>query len=102
MFAAMAQLVERVLGKDEVGGSNPPSSSKEHPQKVFFSFYLQTADRGRADARRLAIPSHCSLQIRLVAPKYTHKRCSFLFTYKPSTEVGLTLAGSLFRRFHFI
>ncbi len=24
----MAQLVERVLGKDEVGGSNPPSSSK--------------------------------------------------------------------------
>ena len=56
-YAAMAQLVERVLGKDEVGGSNPPSSSKEHPQKVFFSFYLQTADRGRADARWLAIPS---------------------------------------------
>ena len=27
-YAAMAQLVERVLGKDEVGGSNPPSSSK--------------------------------------------------------------------------
>ena len=25
----MAQLVERVLGKDEVGGSNPPSSSKQ-------------------------------------------------------------------------
>ena len=24
----MAQSVERVLGKDEVGGSNPPSSSK--------------------------------------------------------------------------
>ena len=24
----MAQLVERILGKDEVGGSNPPSSSK--------------------------------------------------------------------------
>ena len=27
----MAQLVERVLGKDEVGGSNPPSSSKTNP-----------------------------------------------------------------------
>ena len=27
-FAAMAQLVERVLGKDEVAGSNPASSSK--------------------------------------------------------------------------
>ena len=25
--AAMAQSVERILGKDEVGGSNPPSSS---------------------------------------------------------------------------
>ena len=27
MYAAMAQLVERVLGKDEVTGSNPVSSS---------------------------------------------------------------------------
>ena len=27
--AAMAQLVERVLGKDEVGSSNLPSSSKK-------------------------------------------------------------------------
>ena len=27
-YAAMAQLVERVLGKDEVPGSNPGSSSK--------------------------------------------------------------------------
>ena len=33
----MAQLVERVLGKDEVGGSNPPSSSKkEHRTGVLF------------------------------------------------------------------
>ena len=32
----MAQLVERVLGKDEVGGSNPPSSSKKEHWKVFF------------------------------------------------------------------
>ena len=28
MIAAMAQSVERVLGKDEVTGSNPVSSSK--------------------------------------------------------------------------
>ena len=27
IYAAMAQLVERVLGKDEVAGSNPASSS---------------------------------------------------------------------------
>ena len=26
-YAAVAQSVERILGKDEVGGSNPPSSS---------------------------------------------------------------------------
>ena len=30
-FAAMAQLVEHILGKDEVPGPNPGSSSK-HPQ----------------------------------------------------------------------
>ena len=29
MFAAVAQSVERILGKDEVGGSNPPSSSRK-------------------------------------------------------------------------
>ena len=36
----MAQLVERVLGKDEVGGSNPPSSSKQKAplNGVFFVF----------------------------------------------------------------
>ena len=28
IYAAMAQMVERVLGKDEVTGSNPVSSSK--------------------------------------------------------------------------
>ena len=28
-FATMAQVVERILGKDEVGGSSPPSSSKK-------------------------------------------------------------------------
>ena len=35
-FAAVAQSVERILGKDEVGGSNPPSSSTKslEPQRV--------------------------------------------------------------------
>ena len=36
--AAMAQLVERVLGKDEVGGSNPPSSSKRTSLTSFFCY----------------------------------------------------------------
>ena len=42
----MAQLVERVLGKDEVGGSNPPSSSKSRHlckkivhKAVFFAYF---------------------------------------------------------------
>ena len=44
MNAAMAQSVERVLGKDEVGGSNPPSSSKSNPFPkgsglLFYSFH---------------------------------------------------------------
>ena len=34
----MAQSVERVLGKDEVGSSNLPSSSKETPSGVSFHF----------------------------------------------------------------
>ena len=29
-YAAMAQAVERILGKDEVGGSSPPSSSRRN------------------------------------------------------------------------
>ena len=37
----MAQSVERVLGKDEVGGSNPPSSSiKRTLYLAFFFFYV--------------------------------------------------------------
>ena len=31
LFAAIAQSVERILGKDEVGSSNLPSSSTEKP-----------------------------------------------------------------------
>ena len=36
----MAQSVERVLGKDEVGGSNPPSSSKKGTQNFCAPFFL--------------------------------------------------------------
>ena len=38
----MAQLVERVLGKDEVPGSNPGSSSKKilHESAGFFTYSL--------------------------------------------------------------
>ena len=35
----MAQLVERVLGKDEVGGSNPPSSSKNKVNRWLALFF---------------------------------------------------------------
>ena len=41
--AAMAQSVERVLGKDEVTGSNPVSSSKKKRTQAFwlvFFFYV--------------------------------------------------------------
>ncbi len=55
MFAAMAQLVERVLGKDEVGGSNPPSSSKNTPihfgWEYFYTFILGGFEGGSRFAR---------------------------------------------------
>ena len=35
----MAQSVERILGKDEVGGSNPPSSSTETPEIFGFRVF---------------------------------------------------------------
>ena len=44
-YAAVAQSVERILGKDEVGGSNPPSSSrkslKSHDFGDFSCFFDQ-------------------------------------------------------------
>ena len=45
LFAAMAQLVERVLGKDEVTGSTPVSSSKNpvHASGRDFYFLLLTS-----------------------------------------------------------
>ena len=47
--AAMAQSVERVLGKDEVTGSNPVSSSKKRTQAflacvLFFVVTLKNGD----------------------------------------------------------
>ena len=57
----MAQLVERVLGKDEVPGSNPGSSSKneKHPFGCFFRFraathYSSKRVRFRASKRKAA------------------------------------------------
>ena len=46
-YAAMAQQVEHVLGKDEVTGSNPVSSSSEKPQDivVFLSFSGKTLNQ---------------------------------------------------------
>ena len=41
-YAAIAQSVERILGKDEVSGSNPLSSSKNPEfRKKFGIFYIQ-------------------------------------------------------------
>ena len=47
--AAMAQSVERILGKDEVGGSNPPSSSitVSFFTKLTVFFYFLTFDVNR-------------------------------------------------------
>ena len=41
MYAAMAQLVEHILGKDEVPGPNPGSSSRQPRRETFgaLAFY---------------------------------------------------------------
>ena len=41
MYAAMAQLVEHILGKDEVPGPNPGSSSRQPRREIFgaLAFY---------------------------------------------------------------
>ena len=39
-FAVIAQSVERILGKDEVGGSNPPNSSKKTPVTATVTGFL--------------------------------------------------------------
>ena len=47
--AAMAQLVEHILGKDEVPGPNPGSSSRQPRSKRFGAlvFYRVSANCGR-------------------------------------------------------
>ena len=68
----MAQLVERVLGKDEVTGSNPVSSSiKRNRRFRRFLFFVRTGDQGHhKDARQarysvaslLTNPVSCSIK----------------------------------------
>ena len=44
-FADMAQVVERVLGKDEVGGSSPPISSKKIQSALCRLYFFNTNQR---------------------------------------------------------
>ena len=46
MYAAMAQLVEHILGKDEVPGPNPGSSSRQPRREIFgaLAFYRLLQD----------------------------------------------------------
>ena len=92
----MAQSVERVLGKDEVGGSNPPSSSKRtfHSESSFcFSptSYSIILDEVGVTLAMLAIPSLRSLQIRLVAPKELSTRKVLFVVYEiPRSGISYT------------
>ena len=47
IFAAMAQSVERVLGKDEVPGSNPGSSSRQPRRETFGALVFYGLLRGK-------------------------------------------------------
>ena len=55
-YAAMAQQVEHVLGKDEVTGSNPVSSSKKTTQRGgFFLYFRQKRSFEKRPRRTLAV-----------------------------------------------
>ncbi len=51
----MAQLVERVLGKDEVGGSNPPSSSKNTSTRFGWMYFFSEGIGGFEGGSRFVI-----------------------------------------------
>ena len=54
LYAAVAQSVERILGKDEVGGSNPPSSSKIlHLNLMVWVLFLMLSELFRLDSCKL-------------------------------------------------
>ena len=52
IFAAMAQVVEHVLGKDEVTGSNPVSSSKKFKSSGL-NFFIQAVGDERSPDERM-------------------------------------------------
>ena len=57
-FAAVAQSVERILGKDEVGGSNPPSSSKKTrcpARDSGFLLFLEVISIGKRIEQRIEV-----------------------------------------------
>ena len=48
----MAQMVERVLGKDEVTGSNPVSSSIKKERKIELAFFFYVLNLGLAKGNK--------------------------------------------------
>ena len=88
----MAQLVERVLGKDEVGGSNPPSSSKGHPSWCPFFFIV---NRRRVGMRTLRYSVVSLLTNPPSSSKGHPSWCPFLFYRKPTKDDMSTLRYSV-------
>ena len=60
MWAGVAQLVERILAKDEVAGPNPVSRSKKMPQRQLGLFFW------RKSRKRFVIPP-CPSELRQLA-----------------------------------
>ena len=57
----MAQLVESVLGKDEVGGSNPPSSSKRKTAHLGGFLWLYVKCCGIENQYKIAVDNMTSV-----------------------------------------
>ena len=85
----MAQLVERVLGKDEVGGSNPPSSSiKGHRLVSFLHIIREPSTKVGMRTLRYSV---ASLLTNPPSSSKTRHIVGFSFFTEPSTKVGMII-----------
>ena len=99
--ADVAQSVERILGKDEVGGSNPPISSRGLPETegFFDAVYIPFRSNSRPQIF-IFIPAELKRTMYMMSPKdqnalkyiFVHGNCSVVCegeqTYGSSGEVS--------------
>ena len=88
-FAAIAQQVERILGKDEVPSSNLGSSSKKRDTRLsvsFFVFCRNHITKPKPSAAGLAWRGKRKEHSGTFARRVKEERCEFLLTRGSSSK----------------